>query len=288
MLAFDNERRDKPKDRTGSAVNDSAAFHALADDFDAGFFRFGKLETENQAFAAHFANLAGMFLLKFDELAFEVAANFFDVVQKFFSGNGIKHDVGGCAGEGVAAESCTVVAGVQSLRDFFSADECADWNAASQTFRQRHDVGLDAVFLVGEKFTAAPDTRLNFVENQKRAVLIAELADFLQIIVFGRENAAFALNRLKHDGAGFIADFPFEFGNVVVVYVVETGGQRLKATVIFRLTGSGKRSQRPAVETVPRGYNLRFVGVELVGVLAGDFDSAFVSLRAGISEKCAV
>ena len=64
----------------------------------------------------------------------------------------------------------------------------------------------DAVMLVGKQFARMPHAGLHFVQNQQSAVFVAQTACGLKIFLGGRQDAAFALNRLDNHGAGFVAD----------------------------------------------------------------------------------
>ena len=69
--------------------------------------------------------------------------------------------------------------------------------------------------LVGKQFARVPHTGLHFVQNQQCTVFVAQTARSLQIFLRGRQDAAFALNRLDNHRAGVFTDGSFQCGNIV-------------------------------------------------------------------------
>ena len=76
----------------------------------------------------------------------------------------------------VAAERAAVQAGGEQFADAADRQAGADRQTAAEALGQGHDVGGDAVVLVGEKRAGAAHPGLHFVEDQQRAVRGGDLA----------------------------------------------------------------------------------------------------------------
>ena len=78
-----------------------------------------------------------------------------------------------------------------------------------QRFRDRDDVRLDSVMLIGKVASSAPQTALDFVENQQRSGAVAQLPGGLEELGAERPDSALALNRLQANGANAAIKLPF-------------------------------------------------------------------------------
>ena len=150
LLLRDDERRDEAQHLAGRAVDDCALGEAVVDDV-AAVLSGGELGAEDQARAADIRDECGVLGLEVLELLLEVAADLLDVREELRLRHRVQNDVGGGAGERVAAERRAVVTGVEGLGDRIRDDEGADGHAAREALCQRDDVRLDAVLLVGEE-----------------------------------------------------------------------------------------------------------------------------------------
>ena len=74
----------------------------------------------------------------------------------------------------------------------------ANRKAASQTFGQSDNIGLNTAGLKREQMPGSADTRLHLISNQQRAKFIRRSARICQIMIRHLFCAAFALHRLNH------------------------------------------------------------------------------------------
>src|SRR5712691_3883604 len=85
------------------------------------------------------------------------------------------------------------------------AHDGRDRKAARQSLRYRHQVGSDAVPLARPQAFRASHARLDLVVDQKKAELVAELAQPAQVTLAGNDVAGARLHRLDEDG-GYVRD----------------------------------------------------------------------------------
>ncbi len=89
---------------------------------------------------------------------------------------------------------------------FGGSDAGADrHHAAAEALPERHEIRHDAVVLAAEHLAAAAHAALDLVEDQHRAVLVADLAGRGEIARRRHVDPAFALDRLDHDGGHAVA-----------------------------------------------------------------------------------
>ncbi len=82
-----------------------------------------------------------------------------------------------------------------------------------------------------------PQPRLHFVEDQQQLVLVGQLAQAGQEAVGRNPHAAFALDRLDHDGGRLVVDQPGDGVEVAEGGVDEAGHQRPESLVVLGLGG---------------------------------------------------
>ncbi len=138
----------------------------------------------------------------------------------------------------------------QHREDFFGGDRRANrHHAAAERFRQAQNVRLHVFVLAGEHLAGTPHAGLDFVEDQQRAKLVAQLTHGRQIALRREDDAAFTLNGLqdhrRHVIAGFtaFAQHGAHGVNVAERHVAEARQQRHK-----RFTESGFRGRRQCAE----------------------------------------
>ncbi len=110
--------------------------------------------------------------------------------------------------------------------------------------------------LVGEPVPGAAEAALHFVEDQQQAVLVGQLAEAGQEAVGRNPHAAFALDRLDHDGGRLVVDQPRDGVEIAERGVDEAGHQRAEALVVLGLGRGGERAERAAVEAALEGDDL--------------------------------
>ncbi|MNV70416.1 hypothetical protein D3C71_1633820 [compost metagenome] len=89
---------------------------------------------------------------------------------------------------------------------FVGGQHCADREAAAQRFRRRQHVRRDAVVHVGIQLAGATHAGLDFIKDQQRVVLIAQLAQTLQEGFLRRDHTALALHRLDDHRTGIVVN----------------------------------------------------------------------------------
>ena len=136
--------------------------------------------------------------------------------------------------------------------------------------------------LVGEPVAGPSAAGLHLVENQQQLVLVGQLAQAGQETVGRNADAAFALDRLDHDGGRLVVDQPRHGLQVAKGGVDEAGHQRPEPLVVLRLGRGRGGAQRPAVEAALERDDL----VALLGrVQPGELDRRLVGLGARVAEE---
>ena len=128
----------------------------------------------------------------------------------------------------------------------------ADGETAAQALGVGQDVRRDAIVHVGEQLAGTAQAGLHLVEDQQRAVLIAQLARAFQIRLVRRQHTAFALDRLQHHGAGLVGNGRFQRRQVVIGDMFDAFDLRAETIGILRLAADRNGEQRAAVEAVDR------------------------------------
>ncbi len=169
----------------------------------------------------------------------------------------------------------------------------ADRKAAAQPLGTRHDVGNDALLHVRKERPGAAHAALDLVEDQERAVLVAQPARRLQELPRARDHSAFALHRLEDHRAdivaALVAERGFERGDVVVGDVSEAGGIGAEAGRVLRLAAGCHGEERAAMERVQRRDHADLFGsVPVVGEAPRELQRGLVRLGAGIAEEHAL
>ena len=87
---------------------------------------------------------------------------------------------------------------------FLRSQDSANGHAAAQGLGSRQNIGFNAIMFIGEQLPGAAHAGLHFVDDHEYTKLVAERPYLVDI--FGREgqHAAFALDQLEHNGAGFL------------------------------------------------------------------------------------
>lgn len=153
-------------------------------------------------------------------------------------------------------------------------------------FGDRHDIGRDAIQLMGEQFAGAGNAALHFVQNQQQAMLVGQGAQARQELHARRADAAFALDRLHHEGANTVVDGRFGSGEIIKRHHLEPVRQRLETLAQLFLIGGGNRRHGAAMKSVGEGDHpvlVRIAGSIMIGQRG--FESAFKSFGAAVGEE---
>ena len=177
-------------------------------------------------------------------------------------------------------------------RDFFSAEDCAQRNAAGDGLGQRGDVRLNAVVLIGAPLAGAAHAGLNLIDDEQCAGGASQCAGLSEELLRERTNAAFALNGLDENGAYFVGEFGAEIDHVVEADKFNAGNDRGERLAVLLLIGGGYGAKGAAVEALLEGKKLcadigAFAAPES-GIGAGKLERAFPGFRASVGEEGAI
>jgi hypothetical protein len=137
-----------------------------------------------------------------------------------------------------------------------------------------------------EKAPRPAHAALHLVENQERAGLIAQIAQALQALVGHHTDAAFALDRLDHHGAGAVGDRRAD--RVVVGPFQMREPRHQRAIALDHLLGPRRRDGPggPAMERALEGDDLHPFGLAVLIVeLPRHLDRKLGRLGAGVGEE---
>ena len=143
--------------------------------------------------------------------------------------------------------------------------------------------------LIGEQLAAASHTALYFIQHQQRLMLIAKLAQSLHEFLRRRHDAALALNRFNHDGAGVIINHRFHGVQIIERHVDNIRRFRAESIRIFWLAADRNSKQRPAMKSVMKRDDLAFErAVTFTGVVTRQLKRSFVGFGTGVGEEDAL
>src|SRR5579863_3350188 len=111
----------------------------------------------------------------------------------------------------MAAESAAERTGPRRVHDFSSARDRGDGHSSAERFRRGDEIRLQAEMLGSEPLAGTRESGLDFVRDEKDAVLAADGLEKLEIITRRNDEAAFAKNGLgDHCRNGFRRDRTLE------------------------------------------------------------------------------
>jgi len=196
-----------------------------------------------------------------------------------------QHDLRRPADDRPAGESAAVIAGGERAGHAIGEQRRADGQPAAQSLCQGHHVRLHPKMLVRPELASAPHPALNLVEDQQRAVPVAQRAQRRQELRRGGVNTPLALHRLDKDGAGPRADQLLGGGAVVEGGEAHAGQQGAEGSLVFLAGGEGQRARRPPVKAAGESDQIGLAGAErLAGALTRELDRRFHRLGAGVAE----
>ncbi len=193
------------------------------------------------------------------------------------------------AGQRVAAEGRPVRAGRERLVEPLLHEERADGHAAREALGERDRVALHAVVLRAQPATGAADARLHLVEEEQRAVLVADLPQLLQVAGRRGEHASLALHRLDHDARDVRAHHRAHRRGVSIGDVCHARERGAEALLILGVPGEGHRAHGPPVKRVVEGDEAIALGLAVdEEPAARELEHRLVGLRAGVAEEGAI
>src|SRR5262245_43089876 len=281
----DDEGRRQPEDLLSRRQHQEPGLAARVDDRPG---RHRQLGADEQAAAAHDLHLR-VRSLDGPEPVHQIAAALGGLLPELaveHGGHGGQRDRGD---ERRPAEGRSMGSRYQDAGDILARQHGADRHAVGKRFRERHDVRLDPVVLIGPEPPGPRDAGLDLVDDEERARLVAELAQPAQVVVVGQVHAALALDAFHDDASGAVVDRALHRAQVVVGHVLEAGHQGLKAVLVLLLAGRRQGREGAPVERVAGGHELDAVRRDpLACILAGDLERRLVGLGAGVREEHAV
>src|ERR671933_2525095 len=162
----------------------------------------------------------------------------------------------------------------------------ADGYATAQAFGASKDVWDYPKALVGVQVTCAARAGLDFIEDQERSMLVAEIAQAVEEALRCIVDAALPLNRFDNHRRSLRAHSCFSDLQVAERRVGEAGEHGTEALVIGALRGRGQTAVGTSVEGLGEGKYLVFLGAALfVGVLAGELYRGLDRLGARVAEE---
>ncbi len=208
------------------------------------------------------------------------------VGEEFLIGDNVEHRLPRGHRHRVAAKGRTVGSDHHPGRRFLAREAGAHREAAADPLGGGHDVGDDAVMLVGVELTGAGDAALNLVEHQHQIMLVAGGAKAGEEFVRAGADAALALNRLDQETGRVLVDRGQRRAEVVELDHLEPRKQRREAVDHLGLIGRADRRHRPAVERIRETDQIVLVRIALgVMIFARGLDRAFDRLDARIGEE---
>ena len=128
----------------------------------------------------------------------------------------------------------------------------------------------------------APEAALHFVIEQQNAAFVAKCAQSAEKLRRKRSHAAFALDRLHHDGGRARAD-RLVYALEARGYVEESVEGRPEAQLHLKLSGGGDAAKGAAVERPIQGNDL--VATASGTVFASEFVKPFIGFGSAVAEK---
>src|ERR1051326_3065288 len=146
--------------------------------------------------------------------------------------------------------------------------------------------------LVGKPLSGTSHAALDFVGDQQRIVLACQFVCCLGKFTAYRPYAAFALDKLKADGADRGVEFAYKIGNVIEFHELHAWNDGSKGRAIFFLEIGGQRAKSAPVEGMFQRQNapLRFRALRAAGprISTGQLERSFPGFSAAVGEKSAV
>src|SRR5208283_2254293 len=206
------------------------------------------------------ADFTGCSVLRdqFLELLVQVAAYFHYVCEEalfFHDGEVFEADA---AGQRTSAECRAVLPGGNCVGEVLLRQERSERDSGGDGLGYGDYVGHHVETLEGEDLAGAPETALDFVEDESGVMMIGKSAAGEQEFLRTLEDAAFSKNGFEHDGAGVGIDGCVQRLDVVLRhkgYVIE---QRLETLAIFFLAGQGHGAKGATMIRTLQRHELRF------------------------------
>jgi len=283
MILFHDQRRQEPHHIVARGHGEHPMRAQLRDEVR---IRDPEFETEHEPLSAQLLEDSGMFRDEAGKLLTRVIRDALDMRQEIGREHDVEHRIAHRHRQRIAAE-CR---GMGTRRHAGGRSCCckagAHREAAADPLGDRHDVGRNPAPLMREQFARATDARLDFVEDEQHAALVAGAPERAQIFGRGRTQAAFALDGLDEQRPMRRGECRVERCQVAERHLIETIDLGAEALEIFCLPAGGDGGQCAAVEGAFEGDDAEALGRALrILIAARDLDRAFDRFDAGIREE---
>src|SRR5579864_1746111 len=138
--------------------------------------------------------------------------------------------------------------------------------------------------LVAKQFAGAAHTGLDFVDDEKQVLAVAQVAQTRQVVLARHHDTALALNSLDHYRDRLIVDGALERGDVVIRHEPEPGHQRQEALMVLFLAGRAQSADSAAVEGAERGENFEPAALAMAPS-ARELNRRLDGLRTRVAEE---
>src|ERR1700730_11756293 len=140
--------------------------------------------------------------------------------------------------------------------------------------------------LIGEGTAGPSQARLDFIRDERCAVVAGQFASARPKCGADRIDAAFSLDWFDNNSANRVVEFGFQISDVVKAHKFDSGHQRTKWLAVFRGMRYGKRAEGAPMKRIFKRQDTSFsFCTALVRGQSCQFDCAFDSFCAAISEK---
>src|SRR5262245_39160430 len=231
------------------AIQDEALLQKLFYDF---FSWNRQLQSEHEPLASDIFD--DRQILQLLEALFKVRAHCSDMLEQLFIFDNVEVFQTRPACQRSAAECRTVLSGLDCRRNFFSKEDGAQGNSQPQWFRERNHV-RQHLLIAGwrelvkcEPLSRSAEAALNFIHDQKSALLLRKRPRRAVKLLGDGTDAAFTLNRFDQDSADVVGELSFEVAYIVELNELEARHERLKLLAILLLPCCRERPESPAVE----------------------------------------
>ena len=248
-----------------------------------------KFDADQQAFAAHFANVPARDL---GQALLEVLADLGRVLGETFVANDLQRR--SCDGrcERIAPEGRAMLARLkQAKHAFVRKHRRHRIDASTQGLAEDHDVRAHVLVIAAQEPPGAAQSSLNLVGHKQDVVPARQSRHRFEVAVRRHNDAGFTLDRLEQDGAGIRVDRGFDSAGVAVGDDDEARRERAEVVAIKRLGRERDDRDRATLEVSGNDDDLRLVAWDPfcdVAPFARDLDRGLDGLGTRVHGQCQV
>ena len=192
-------------------------------------------------------------------------------------------------GDGYCSSHAEVVAAESGAEHAFDGlelrtdEDTAYGEAIGYALGHGDEVGLDAGSLMGEESTSASVATLDLIEDENRAMSMAEGEEVLEELIVGDIDTAATLDALDDDGRNIVFLNVLGDGGDVVQLSPKNLVLEVERGVDFRIVGDGNSSAGTAVEAVAESDDLATTSME-----RREFEAVLVGLGSAVADEEAI